>query len=78
MKYKGYEIEVCVAVCNKGTLYIIDEFDNMREAKRAYNINDFDMYYLAAEIINEKGDVNPACWGKTKKEAVDALKKVLV
>ena len=34
-------------------------------------------WYLAAEIINEDGDINPAVWAKSKAEAVRKLKKLL-
>ena len=33
ISYKGYTIHVTVAVCHCDTLVIIDEFDNVREAK---------------------------------------------
>lgn len=78
MKHKGYEICICIAVCYENTQYIVDEFDTMQEAKKAYKgKNGYDFWYLAAEYINEDGDTNPACWGKTKKETIDRLKKAL-
>ena len=33
--------------------------------------------YAAAEVINKKGDTNPAVFGSTTKEATDKLKKLL-
>lgn len=78
MKYKGYEICVWIAVCYEDTQYIVDEFSTMDEAKKEYKgKSGFDFWYLAAEIINEDGDTNPACWGKTRKEALDRLKNAL-
>lgn len=76
-KIKGYEIEVSVAVCYAGTVDIIEEFDSLRDAKKEYKGNDYDYWFLAAEVIDEEGNVNTACWGKTRKEALDALRKVL-
>lgn len=78
MKYKGYEICVCVAVCYANTQYIADEFDTMQEARKAYkNKKGYSFWYLAAEVINDRVDLNPACWGKTKNEALTRLKKAL-
>lgn len=68
-----------VAVCNSNR-DIIDEFDTMKEAKnfvKKEGYFDVEYWYLAAETINEQGDLNMAYWGKTKKEAVDKLKKIL-
>ncbi|KAB5389263.1 hypothetical protein ACIXBV_19300 [Bacteroides fragilis] len=73
------DIFVSVAVCNSNR-YIIDEFDTMKEARtfvKEEGYIDAEYWYLAAETINEQGDLSPACWGKTKKEAVDKLKKAL-
>lgn len=77
VRYKGYDIVVSIAICRKGTYDIIAEYFTMHEAKKDYNVNLFDFWYLAAEIIDKDGNVNPACWGKTRKEAVDKLKSVL-
>jgi len=77
MKYKGYEIVVSVAVCRKETDDIIAEFATIREARKEYSEYKYDFWYLAAEIIDKDGNVNPACWGKTRKEAVNKLKSVL-
>lgn len=76
MKYKGYEINVSVAVCPEGTRDITEEFDTLREAKKEYP-HGYDFWYLAAEVINKNGDLNPACWGKTKAEALRKLKRAL-
>ena len=72
------DIVVTVAVCTYNK-EIIAEFNTMAEAKTFVKEEGYDAeyWYLAAETINEHGDLNPACWGKTKKEAVDKLKKAL-
>ena len=73
-----YKVETCIRVCQKDTYYFLDEFDSKKEAKEAgYNEYDYDYWYLAAEYINDNGDVNIACWGRTRKEALDKLKSVL-
>ena len=73
-----YRVHTCLSVCKKGTCCIIDEFDSKAEAKEAgYNEHDYDYWYLAAEYINDRGDVNPACWGHTRKEALEHLKNAL-
>ena len=77
VKYKGYTIYISIAVCNKGTQDIVDEFETIREAKNEYSEWEYDFWYLAAEIIDSDGNVNPACWGKTRDEALNKLKKVL-
>lgn len=74
------DIFVLVAVCCEGSYTIIEQFDCMKEAKkyvREERLTGCEYWYLAAEVINKDGDLNPACWGKTQKEAVDKLKKVL-
>ena len=78
-KYKDYEIMITVAVCYSGTQNVVDEFDTMAEAK-AYAKEeglDADYWYMAAEEINANGDLGPACWGKTRSEALSKLKKAL-
>ncbi len=74
------DIFVTIAVCNSNR-DIIEEFDSMKEAKYFVKKDGYDnveYWYLAAETINEAGDLNSACWGKTRKEAINKLKKVLV
>lgn len=74
----AYNVDICIRVCQKGTYSFLDEFDTKKEAKEAgYNEYDYDYWYLAAEVINERGDVNPACWGRTRKEALEKLKNAL-
>lgn len=80
-KKNGYifKIAVLIAVCYSGTTNIIYECETMREAKQFAKENDLtpSYWYLAAEIINEDGDLNPAVWGKSREEAVGKLKKLL-
>lgn len=77
MIYKDYTICVSVAVCIKDTQVIVDEFDTLREAKKEYSQWYYDFWYLAAEEIDNDGNLNPACWGKTKAKALRKLKKAL-
>ena len=56
---------------------IIGEFDSMADAKKAMKGAPSTFKYAAAEEINDDGDVNPAVYGDTLKEAMDKLKKVL-
>jgi hypothetical protein len=75
--YKGYTIKIDVAVCTEEK-EIIDEFDTVNEAKAFIKEQGWgEIWYLAAEVINKEGDTNPACWGKTREEALNKLKKVL-
>ena len=77
--YKGYTIQITIAVCYGGTQDVVDEFDTMADAKAFAKDEgiDADYWYLAAEEINANGDVGAACWGKTRSEAVNKLKKAL-
>lgn len=88
VKYKGYTILIWVAVviprsCSEDiqSMTTLEEFDTLKEAKafiKEENLSDVaDIRYLAAEEIDNDGNVNPACWRKTRKEALDALKKIL-
>ena len=76
IKYKGYTIVRWVAVFEHGTP--INEFDTMADAKAYYKGHSgYDFKFAAAEEINDDGDVNPAVYGNTLKEATDKLKKLL-
>lgn len=76
IKYKGYTIARWVAVFEHDTP--INEFDTMADAKAYYQgHHGYDFKYAAAEQINADGDVNPAVYGDTLKEATDKLKKLL-
>lgn len=76
IKYKGYTICRWVAVFAGAD--ICDEFDTMKEAKKAYKgVGGARFKYAAAEEINEDGDCNPAVYGDTLKEVMDKLKKLL-
>jgi hypothetical protein len=77
VKWKGYTICRWVAVFEHGE--VVNEFDSMADAKAYYKgHNGYDFKYAAAEEINDDGDVNPAVYGDTLKEAMDKLKKVLL
>jgi hypothetical protein len=76
IKYKDYTICRWVAVFAGAD--ICDEFDTMKEAKKAYKgVGGARFKYAAAEEINKDGDVNPAVYGNTLKEAMDKIKSVL-
>jgi hypothetical protein len=73
------DIFVTVAVCDTER-NILAEFDSMKEARtfvKNEGYSNVEFWYLAAETINEQGDLNPACWARTKKEAIAKLKKAL-
>lgn len=74
-------IVVTIAVCYGKHKNIIAEFDTMKEARKYVKDEGYkdsiEYWYLAAEIINEDGDINPAVWAKSKAEAVRKLKKLL-
>ena len=79
---KGYRIWVtAIAYRNLEHGYLC-EFDTMREVKNFIKENyphlrDVKYEYIAAEEIDEDGNLNPPCYGNTKAEAVRKLKKVL-
>ena len=80
--YHGYKLMSWVAVCEKGTQYILDEYDNLAEARKAYkgkgeSLCGYDLWWLAAEVINEDGDTNIACWARTREAALGYLKQAL-
>lgn len=72
-------IIVTIAICRDKD--IIAEFDTKKEARRYVKdegYNNVEYWYLASEVINQNGDVNPACWGKTRQEAIEKLKKLMI
>jgi len=75
IKWKGYTICRWVVAMIDDT--ILGEFDSMVDAKKAMKGAPCTFKYAAAEEINEDGDVNPAVYGDTLKEAMDKLKSVL-
>lgn len=78
-EWNGYKIYVTVVACAPDTTDIIDEYANVQEARRDMKergIERYDLWYCAAEETDEN-DLNPASWGKTRKEAVDKLKATL-
>lgn len=77
VQYKGYTICIIVAVCIKETEVIVNEFESIRDAKKEYSDRYYDFWYLAAEIIDKDGNTNPACWGKTRNDALLKLKRAL-
>ena len=77
IKWKGYTIVRFVVARDMDGDAIVGEYDNLKEAQEAHT-GDYVYYeYGAAEVINKDGDVNPAVYGATLKEATDKLKKLL-
>ena len=78
IKYKGYTICRWFVVLNADGEPIEEFWDNKNDAiKFAKYREGCVVKYAAAEIINDNGDVNPAVYGDTLKEATDKLKKIL-
>ena len=76
VKWKDYTI--CRWVVVFAGADICDEFATMKEARDAYKgVRGARFKYAAAEEINKDGDVNPAVYGDTLKEAMDKIKEVL-
>ena len=77
IEYKGHKIQRSVAVFLDGEY--VDEFDSMAEANASFykRAGGYEFKYAAAEWINEDGDLNPAVYGDTLKEATDKLKELL-
>ena len=77
IKYKGYTIVRGIAVINMGNGEVVDWLDSVGEYRKMYRNTNTSFVYAAAEVINKKGDTNPAVYGATLKEATDKLKKLL-
>ena len=77
IKYKDYTIVRWVAVLRDEEP--VDFFDTMAEANASVykRMDGYEFKYAVAEEINAKGDVNPAVYGDTLKEAMDKLKEIL-
>ena len=76
IKYKNHTIARWVTVFENGEP--VGEFDSMADAKAYYtNPDGYEFKYAAAEEINADGDVNPAVYGDTLKEATDRLREIL-
>lgn len=71
-------VVVSVAICIGKK--IIAEKDTIKQARRYTKENklkNVEYWYLASEIINERGDVNIPCWGRTRNEALGKLRKLI-
>ena len=70
-----------VAVIDQYTNKVLWECDTIAEARKwnkKYGDPMNDIQYWAAEIINQNGDLNPAVYADTRKEARDKLKQILL
>ena len=82
IEWNGYRIWVwAIAYRNLNRGYLC-EFETMREVKKYIkenypHLDDVKYQYIAAEEIDDDGNVNPPCYGNTKAEAVGKLKRVL-
>ena len=82
IEWNGYRIWVTAIAYRDLDNGYLCEFDTMREVKQYIKENyphlgGVTYAYIAAEEIDEEGNVNPPCYGKTKAEALNKLKKVL-
>lgn len=81
VKWKDYTIEVWVEMYDPEDDEDVTYFETTKEARDYKKIwpayKDYDIRWCAAEIINERGDLNPSVSGETRKEALDKLKKIL-
>lgn len=82
IEWNGYRIWVWATAYRKDVGEYLCEFDTMREVKSYIKehypwLDDVSYVYCAAEEIDDDGNINPPCHGKTKAEAVSKLKKVL-
>lgn len=74
--YKGYTISRWVVALAGAD--VIGEYVSTTEARKAMKgVPGVRFKYAAAEHINADGDVNPAVYGDTLKEATNKLKKLL-
>lgn len=73
VKWKGHTIYRWVAVFEHNQP--IAEFDSMGEAKACFS--GFEFKYVAAEVIDKDGNVNPAVYGDTLKEVMNKIKSIL-
>ena len=80
MKIAGYEILIECLACVPGTSRVILFADNLKELRagmKEEGLDDYDIWWNAAEIVNENGETNPPVWSETRQGAINKLKKLL-
>lgn len=82
IEWNGYRIWVWAIAYVKLSDGYLCEFETMREVKKYIKENYPDLdgvkyACIAAEEVDEDGNVNIPCYGKTEAEALNKLKKVL-
>lgn len=83
IEWNGYRIWMwAIAYTDLKDGYLC-EFETMREMKKYIeenypHLDNVKYKYIAAEEIDESGNVNMPCYGNTKAEAVNRLKKLLM
>lgn len=79
VEWQGYTIWVLVVLLNSNG-DVVEEFETLKEAKAYIKENKathLKIAYTAAEEINNNHDLGTACFGSTRKEALNNLKKAL-
>lgn len=83
IEWNGYRIWIwAIAYTDLKDGYLC-EFETMREVKKYIeenysHLDNVKYKYIAAEEIDESGNVNMPCYGNTKAEALNRLKKLLL
>ena len=83
IEWNGYRIWIwAIAYTDLKDGYLC-EFETMREVKKYIeenypHLDNVKYKYIAAEEIDESGNVNMPCYGNTKTEALNKLKKLLM
>lgn len=71
------KIEVYVAVVEKLSGVVVGEYENMREANKHWDENLYEKKWVAAEWIDDDGNVNLPVYADTRRKAIAKLKSVL-
>lgn len=82
IEWNGYRIWITAVAYRDLERGYLAEGETMKEVKQKVkeeypHLRGVTYEYTAAEEIDDMGNVNPPCYGKTKAEALKKLKKVL-
>lgn len=82
IEWNGYKIWVLAIAYRESDGRYLCEFDTMREVKKYIkenypHLDDVEYRWIAQEEIDDEGNVNCPCYGKTKAQAIGRLKKLL-